>query len=346
MRLAELTDHVEGTHHALCHRELPRLEEALTGAPDELREAFRELSAMLQSHLAREEEILFPAIRRLAKGEVDAGDGVVAAIREMAGEHGELRALEDRVRAIAHDAGDATHDLLVLLDDLAIHATREDDQLFPEAVAVARAASEPAPEGQPNHPVLATIEEALHFHGRFRRMLGTVDRKVLEAEPDKRFTAPWAHFTRAMREHFQEEELILFPALEALAEGERVSDVAFAVLLDEMVYELDVTMTLCDAVRSAARDVGDLEQEVLELLDELEEHARLEQEVLVPRARALVDGEQEQKAAPPPPKLPPSRRRGLLVRAAKSLVRWMAPSRKAPEELPRETAQHPMPCSH
>lgn len=75
--LAELADHIEQTHHAYLKRELPRIE-ALTekvaaahGQHDPrlmaLRKRFLEFQAELVSHMLKEERILFPAIRLLAR---------------------------------------------------------------------------------------------------------------------------------------------------------------------------------------------------------------------------------------------------------------------------------------
>ncbi|MGZ4709603.1 MAG: DUF542 domain-containing protein, partial [Acidimicrobiales bacterium] len=73
---AELVDHLEATHHAYLHEELPRLT-ALSekvaqvhgGRHPELLEVLRlcrELRDDLEPHLAKEERVLFPMIRELA----------------------------------------------------------------------------------------------------------------------------------------------------------------------------------------------------------------------------------------------------------------------------------------
>jgi regulator of cell morphogenesis and NO signaling len=73
---AELVDHLEATHHAYLHAELPRLA-ALAGKvaqvhggrhPElvDVQRIYDELHAELDPHLAKEEQMLFPMIRELA----------------------------------------------------------------------------------------------------------------------------------------------------------------------------------------------------------------------------------------------------------------------------------------
>ena len=71
----ELVDHLESTHHAYLHRELPRLDalaEKVAGVHGsrhpELMDVLadvRELRDELEPHLMKEERILFPLIREL-----------------------------------------------------------------------------------------------------------------------------------------------------------------------------------------------------------------------------------------------------------------------------------------
>ena len=73
---AELVDHLEATHHAHLHDELPRLSDLaqkVTGVhggrhPEliEIEHAYDALRSELEPHLAREEQVLFPKIRQLA----------------------------------------------------------------------------------------------------------------------------------------------------------------------------------------------------------------------------------------------------------------------------------------
>ena len=76
MSPALLVDHLEHTHHAYLHAELPRLGALADKVADvhgarhpeliELRRLCAELEEDLEPHLAKEEQILFPMIRELA----------------------------------------------------------------------------------------------------------------------------------------------------------------------------------------------------------------------------------------------------------------------------------------
>jgi regulator of cell morphogenesis and NO signaling len=73
--LGELCRHLEEVHHAFYRRELPRLAELSSKVaasyseshPEtaRLNAAFRRFRTVLESHIAREEQELFPAVRRL-----------------------------------------------------------------------------------------------------------------------------------------------------------------------------------------------------------------------------------------------------------------------------------------
>jgi regulator of cell morphogenesis and NO signaling len=75
MSLTELVDHIEQTHHAYLHEELPRLA-AMTkkvaarhGGCDprlvKLQETFQTMAQELWQHMAKEEQCLFPLIRQM-----------------------------------------------------------------------------------------------------------------------------------------------------------------------------------------------------------------------------------------------------------------------------------------
>ena len=81
--LTALAEHILGTHHALLHRELPRLDAALSAAPRSLRAPFGHLKSLLDDHLMKEERILFPAIFALCGGEGAHGCGLFGPIQQM-----------------------------------------------------------------------------------------------------------------------------------------------------------------------------------------------------------------------------------------------------------------------
>lgn len=77
---AELVDHLETTHHAYLHDELPRLSKLADKVTEvhgsrhpelaEVQRVYAALRADLEPHLAKEERVLFPMIRELAEADV------------------------------------------------------------------------------------------------------------------------------------------------------------------------------------------------------------------------------------------------------------------------------------
>ena len=132
----QLAQRILDTHHALLKRELPRLGGVLQKGDPELSRVFRELWQTMEEHLWKEEAILFPAIFALSDGEQAMGCGVMGPIRQMGYEHDIIRELETRLRKLAPRAGAEQSALIALLDDLAVHAQTEDDQLFPQALSL------------------------------------------------------------------------------------------------------------------------------------------------------------------------------------------------------------------
>jgi Cu2+-exporting ATPase len=135
---AALARDIVATHHAFLQRELPRLGGLLGDASPRLRAPFAHLRRTMDEHMAKEEGILFPMILALAEGRDVGGCGVVGPIAQMGAEHDEIRTLEDALRSASRDAGALEPALLAMLDDLAVHAAKEDELLFPAALALAR----------------------------------------------------------------------------------------------------------------------------------------------------------------------------------------------------------------
>ncbi|MCP4807298.1 MAG: hypothetical protein GY913_30675 [Proteobacteria bacterium] len=124
-----LANYIVGTHHALLREELPRIATALreTGQA-ELYDAWLELAGFLSQHLAKEEEILFPMIEELERSGYSAC--LAGAMSQMNYEHVAMSSLEERVRQLSMRSSLRTR-ITALLDDLAVHACLEDDELFP-----------------------------------------------------------------------------------------------------------------------------------------------------------------------------------------------------------------------
>ncbi len=153
--LTELADHIEQTHHAWLKRELPRLV-ALADKVNrvhgrnhswlaELQTTVDAIAAEMQSHLFKEEHVLFPLIRRLEQG---AGPGpmpVNGPISVMEHEHDHVAALLDKNRRLTNDftpPADACNSFRTLLDglreletDTHRHIHKENNILFPRAQA-------------------------------------------------------------------------------------------------------------------------------------------------------------------------------------------------------------------
>lgn len=155
--LSALCDHIETTHHAFLRDELPRLGDLahkVAGAHGErhpeyvtLYKQFGPFRGELEMHMAKEERILFPAIRGLEDGAGSAfhcGD-LSAPIQVMEMEHdaaGEfLRKFAELTQGYTPPE-DACGSLLALLDglatleaDLHLHIHKENNILFPRTRA-------------------------------------------------------------------------------------------------------------------------------------------------------------------------------------------------------------------
>jgi regulator of cell morphogenesis and NO signaling len=154
---AALSEHIEVVHHRWLHAELPELV-ALAGKVasvhgarhPELAEVGRligELEADFAPHLAKEERVLFPAIRALAEGRSGFGFGSIAnPIAVMTAEHETVGGLLHQLRAAADGYtvpgdGCASYRLLyqrleALEADTHLHVFKENSVLFPAAVTL------------------------------------------------------------------------------------------------------------------------------------------------------------------------------------------------------------------
>jgi regulator of cell morphogenesis and NO signaling len=157
MSLTELADHILDTHHDYLRAELPRLNgltekvAAAHGVHDArlhlLRQTFQSLAGELASHMIKEEQILFPMIRRLDTGDMPPAfhcGSVANPIRQMELEHHDADAALEQIRTLTDDYSPpawACNTYRVMLDALAHlerdmhqHIHKEDNILFPRAV--------------------------------------------------------------------------------------------------------------------------------------------------------------------------------------------------------------------
>lgn len=164
MALDELADHIVATHHAYLREELPRLGQMtekvakVHGDSDErlgrVHEVFAAMRAELESHMMKEEQVLFPAVKKLAgatsRPQFPFGS-LAVPINAMEYEHDEaghalvqLRTLTDgftppdwacnTYRAML----DGLHELE---QDLHQHIHKENNMLFPKALEIERGLS-------------------------------------------------------------------------------------------------------------------------------------------------------------------------------------------------------------
>ncbi|MEZ6093413.1 MAG: iron-sulfur cluster repair di-iron protein [Pirellulaceae bacterium] len=162
--LTELANHIVATHHAFLTTELPRIsgltEKVFNAHGDKrpelakVKETFKLMREELESHMAKEENILFPAIKTL---EANGGPqsfpfgSVTNPIGMMEHEHDDAGNALRRLRELTEDytpPADACPTYRVMLEslenleqDLHLHIHKENNILFPRAQELERSAS-------------------------------------------------------------------------------------------------------------------------------------------------------------------------------------------------------------
>lgn len=153
MSLAELADHVESTHHAYLHAELPRVSALASkvamvhGGKDPrlvaLRDTFLALVRDLEPHMALEEQVVFPRIRESG----DAGP-LADVVGRLESNHDRAGKILRRLRSLSDSYAPpewACNTYRALLEalarierDLHEHVHKENNVLFPRALAAQR----------------------------------------------------------------------------------------------------------------------------------------------------------------------------------------------------------------
>ncbi len=157
---ADLCDYIVATHHGYLNRELPRLH-AMTArvaqvhgghTPSliEVHQVFHGLAEELLGHMQKEEQILFPAVAALSRGE-DLTRSLDGPISAMLAEHDDAGAALVRLRELTNgyqppvDACNTYRALFAglgdLEEDLHRHIHLENSVLFPAARKMAGAAA-------------------------------------------------------------------------------------------------------------------------------------------------------------------------------------------------------------
>jgi regulator of cell morphogenesis and NO signaling len=157
--LTELADHIEHTHHAYLKTELPRLDfmtqkvvKAHGARHPELlkvREVFVALKDEMDSHMAKEEQIFFPACRRLELETELSPVWLGGPIGILTDEHDDAGRALSSLRDLTHDYTpplDACNTFRAMLDslhqlelDMHQHVHKENNILFPKVAAVVAA---------------------------------------------------------------------------------------------------------------------------------------------------------------------------------------------------------------
>jgi regulator of cell morphogenesis and NO signaling len=155
--LTSICDQIEATHHAYLRRELPRMaqmSEKVVNAhgvnhPEMVKVAgiFAAMRAEMASHMMKEEQVLFPAIRQLETGDGGACShcgSVGNPIRVMENEHESAGAALTEMRRLTGDytppadACNTFRALLAALEELEAdmheHVAAENNVLFPRAI--------------------------------------------------------------------------------------------------------------------------------------------------------------------------------------------------------------------
>jgi len=160
-KITELCDNIESTHHAYLKQELPRLEFMARKVASrhgdhrpelvELRDVFLAMKDEMDSHMIKEERILFPICRKLDKADAafESHCGSVQnPIRVMIQEHDHAGDALSRMRELtggfvppadACNTYRAYFDALAELErDMHRHVHKENSVLFPKAIEAER----------------------------------------------------------------------------------------------------------------------------------------------------------------------------------------------------------------
>jgi regulator of cell morphogenesis and NO signaling len=151
-------EHIETVHHAYLRKELPRISKMIEKVREvhgerhpeltDIREVYRTLRHELESHMVKEERVLFPLIRQLwyvyAEGQLQ---GIENPIRAMEYEHEEAGRALVRLRQLSDHyvpPDDACNTYRELMDsfqrleqDLHQHIHEENNILFPRVMKTA-----------------------------------------------------------------------------------------------------------------------------------------------------------------------------------------------------------------
>ena len=161
--LDAMCNDIAARYHDALHRSLPHIRDLLwalcqsqpTRALQNVSVAFDQLAEQIESHLAKEENLLFPALESLAAADRAGGpppilafSTIVHPIRLMEAEHVRIEAALDRLRDATREVGEPESlspsfgrcmtELAHLDAELREHHRAENEVLFPLAIDVER----------------------------------------------------------------------------------------------------------------------------------------------------------------------------------------------------------------
>lgn len=158
-RLADLIEHIEGTHHAVLRAEVPRIRAMLErlalryGGQHEalvrVESAFTSFSEIMTLHMEKEERVVFPLIRTVESSggwRPRGAPPLSVAVHVIEAEHDEASALLAELRQLT-DGFDPPEEstalwrtayaaLAELEHDLHAHFHKENNMLFPRALSL------------------------------------------------------------------------------------------------------------------------------------------------------------------------------------------------------------------
>lgn len=160
MSMSELAAHIVDNHHGYLKQELPRLDGIIRKVAAvhcgrypyllELAQVYSRFAAELGAHMLKEEQLLFPLIRRVEKSRGGSGDVrgacIANSIQAMEHEHEDAGRVLLRMRELTNNftpPADACNTFRAMLDGLATlerdmhqHVHKENNVLFPGAIAL------------------------------------------------------------------------------------------------------------------------------------------------------------------------------------------------------------------
>ncbi len=128
-----LVEDVLATHHDFAHREGARLDDALPrgGADRPVMVQWRRLRQLLEHHLMKEEVSVFPGLLSLLDDVEPPLEGIERQMAELDVEHRHIDKIDEALRPLLPRAGVEAAALEAFLDDLRVHARREEEGLLP-----------------------------------------------------------------------------------------------------------------------------------------------------------------------------------------------------------------------